>query len=144
MTTSTKSDQTFTPIAAVLAWLWPGLGHIMLGERRRGVMVMIGMLFLIIAGVLIGGVDVVDQRKDRLWFLAQAGCGPLVFGIDYAQSRLVRTEEQHIHRRAVGRVNEIGTLYIGLAGLMNLVVILDALHHPPPQAVERRGKGKKR
>ena len=27
-----------------------------------------------------------------------------------------------------GRVNEIGTLYIALAGLMNLVVILDALN----------------
>ena len=33
--------------------------------------------------------------------------------------------------QGLGRVNDMGTLFIALAGLMNLVVILDALHFAP-------------
>ena len=34
-------------------------------------------------------------------------------------------------RIGLGRVNEMGTLFIALAGLMNLVVVLDALCYRP-------------
>ena len=40
---------------------------------------------------------------------------------------------RQLRTTSLGRVNEIGTLYIALAGLMNLVVILDALHAPPAE-----------
>ena len=35
-----------------------------------------------------------------------------------------------LERKGLSRVNEMGTLYSALAGLMNLVVILDALQGP--------------
>jgi hypothetical protein len=43
------------------------------------------------------------------------------------------TLEPELRGTSLGKVNEIGTLYIALAGLMNLVVILDALHRPAHQ-----------
>ncbi|MHC4219716.1 MAG: DUF6677 family protein [Planctomycetota bacterium] len=148
---STKYPGQFTPFAAFLAWAWPGLGHISLGERKRGMLVMFGVLFLFVSGVLIGGVDVVDHEDDTLWFVAQALCGPVALATDLANQRLIRPMpgdwkdryEQgdpeimdRIRRKSLGHVNEMGTLYCALAGLMNLVVILDALQ--PPQ--RRRGR----
>ncbi len=143
MSTSTKSDGQFTPMAAILAWLWPGLGHISHGERRRGLLIMFGVLFLFLGGVLIGGVDSVDRKDDRLWFLAQVLCGPIALVVDYANHATIKRlpddwvarYEQgdpgvrtQLRRKSLGHVNEMGTLFSALAGLMNLVAILDALH----------------
>jgi hypothetical protein len=142
MSISAKSQGQFTPSAAILAWVWPGLGHIHLGQRKRGFLVMFGVLFLFLGGILIGGLDVVDRRDDRLWFLAQVLCGPIAIVADYANQRLLKPMPgdwvdrykdgdpevaRQLRRKSLGHVNEIGTLYCALAGLMNLVVILDAL-----------------
>ncbi|MHC5023332.1 MAG: DUF6677 family protein [Planctomycetota bacterium] len=133
------------PIAAVAAWAWPGLGHIVRGQPRRGGLIMAGMLFLIITGLLVGGLDCVDRRRDRLWFLAQSLCGPLVFVADWTNQNYLKTyNEEEIRRGFVqqdpgvlanldtiglARVNEMGTLFVALAGLMNLIVILDCLEN---------------
>ena len=139
-------------MAAILAWLWPGLGHISHGERRRGLLIMFGVLFLFLGGVLIGGIDSVDRKEDRLWFLAQVLCGPIAMAVDFTnQSKLkdlpadwVDRYEQgdpavriQLTRKSLGHVNEMGTLFSALAGLMNLVAILDALH-PPHRRDEMR------
>lgn len=125
----------FSPTAAVLAWLWPGLGHMRHGERKRGGLIMFGVLFLFFCGLLVGGFDAVDRRDDRLWFIAQAFCGPIAFGADAVNQNYIKQlpDERRIHTTGLARVNEMGTLIIALAGLMNLVVVLDAMHfHPKP------------
>ncbi|HRP64267.1 MAG TPA: hypothetical protein PK400_13285 [Phycisphaerales bacterium] len=131
----------FSLFAAVLAWLWPGLGHISLGERKRGVFIMIGVLFLFFTGLLVGGVSSVDRREERLWFLAQGLCGPIAFGADYVHQSYVKGLPPERKVVALAHVSEMGILFIALAGLMNLVVILDAMHfahHPAPTVPERR------
>lgn len=141
------------PIIAVAGWVLPGLGHALLGEGRRGLVVGGMMLILFIAGLLIGGIDVVDRERDTLWFAGQAMIGPAAFIADYAHQRLdekrdrqvdaygtqhnlgqhealtqmVRTDQPLVYRTSVGRVNEIGTLYCAIAGVMNLLAILDAV-----------------
>jgi hypothetical protein len=134
--------------AFVLAWALPGLGHWYLGERRRAVYIAAGVLGLLGGGLLIGGVDAVDQREDGPWFLAQAWNGPLVFVADFANERLLKqaggvgellpspgppvspggppSELRVSSFKGVGVVNDVGTLYIALGGLMNLVAMLDA------------------
>lgn len=89
---------------------------------------MLGVLMLVVIGVLVGGVDCVDRRNDRLWFLAQSVCGPIVFAVDFVNQRYVQTlpDEQRYRAIALNKPNEMGTLFVALAGLMNLVVILDA------------------
>jgi len=152
MSISTRSTPQFTPLAAVLAWLLPGAGHLYLGERRRGWLIMGGVLSLFLGGVLIGGVDSVDSRQDRLWFCAQVLCGPIAVVTDIVNQTalgplppdwLARYEagdadvRRRLRRKGLGHVNEMGTLYSALAGLMNLVAILDALH-PPHKRDEMR------
>ena len=140
MASDDHAELPLTPGAAVLAWLWPGAGHIALGQKRRGIYIMIGVLFLFLGGLLIGGVDAVDRKEDRLWFVAQVFCGPIAIGADFANQQFIKTgsDKDQLVTKSLGRVNEIGTLYCALAGLMNLVVILDALQYRPKYPSRRR------
>ena len=132
MTPHDRKEATLRPGAALLAWILPGLGHIAIGQKRRGFLMMSGVLFLFFAGLLIGGVDVVDMKRDRLWFLAQACNGPIAFIADFLNQSMLKTADATTQARltSLGNINSTGTLYIALGGLMNLVLILDALGGP--------------
>ena len=140
--------------AAVLGWILPGLGHASLGDRRRGILVGGGVLGLFLGGLLIGGLDVVDRREDHLWFLAQAGAGPVAWVADYANANLVASgrfgellEAPHpdpmaprgtvvevSSLKSLAHPNEMGTLFAAMAGLMNVVAVLDAMSRRPAEA----------
>ena len=92
-----------------------------------------------------GGIDSIDNEDDPLWFYAQVLNGPLAIVINIANQsllgdlppdvtdRFLQGDDEvltMLQRKGLGRVNEMGTLFSALAGLMNLVVILDALQGP--------------
>ena len=83
----------------------------------------------VVCGALIGGIDVVDHKNDTLWFIAQVWCGPIVIGIDVLNQALIvpLPIAEKATRVGLSHANEIGTLYIAMAGLMNFVVLLDVL-----------------
>jgi hypothetical protein len=131
---------------AALGWLLPGYGLIRLGHRRRGAWAMAAVLGLFASGLVIGGLDSVDRREDGLWFVMQAGTGPIAFAADWGNTRLIKTghygrlvetpPSRLIDRGAQPRVstlksitysNEIGTLFSALAGLLNVSLVLDTL-----------------
>jgi len=131
--------------SGILGWIWPGLGHLKNGDSRRGWLVMAGVVGLFLAGLLVGGVDCVDRREDGLWFLAQAGTGPLAFLADAANAFLLKSGKmgtliptnlpngnvvQVSSLKSVGAVNDIGILFTAMAGLMNVTALLDALRGP--------------
>lgn len=139
-----QEKESFQPLAALLGALVPGLGHWHLGEPRRAARICAGVLGLFFGGMLIGGVDVVDSREDFWWFLGQAPVGPIAFAADWAhQNRLKASDpretdgaewfERNSPRRikSIGHLNEIGSLYATIAGMMNLVCIIDAGWHRP-------------
>ena len=59
------------PIYLGLTWLCPGLGHVLMGDVRRGLILGITIWGLFLSGLLIGGVGVVDSKLNRAWFLGQ-------------------------------------------------------------------------
>ena len=145
---STHSDEPLNWGAAFFGWIVPGLGQVSIGHARRGILAGVGILGLFLGGLLIGGVDCVDRHENPLWFYAQAGSGPIALAADWANSALLKTGKvgelvetpSSMPRAApmlvssfktVTPANEIGTLYCALAGLMNLVVIFDALKRRP-------------
>lgn len=106
---------------------------------------MAGVMGLFTCGLLVGGLDCVDRREDGLWFLAQAGTGPVAFLADAANAALIKTGRigtllpmtmpngdvmQVSSMKSVGAANDVGTLFIAMAGLMNVVALLDALRGP--------------
>jgi hypothetical protein len=153
--TTTTNPDGFEPVAGVLACILPGLGHWFLGERWRAVIVAAGVLGLFFGGLLIGGIDVVDSREDAWWFVGEAMVGPLSWGVDYAhqhhfkvydggklrtanpgetrdaQGNAVpaRAGELPPNSKSLGRMNELGTLFCTIAGMLNLIVIIDALFY---------------
>ncbi len=135
-----EAERSLQPLAAVLAWILPGLGHWVLGQRVRAIRIAVGMTVLILGGLLIGGVDSVDSENDRIWFIAQMAAGPVVLVIDAANQWGVKSLPEQDQRawRSLGHVNSVGTLYLGLAGLMNAVVVLEALYPRPERRRKRR------
>jgi len=134
--------------AAVAGWLIPGLGHLLLGQRRRGLIILGGILGLWTAGLLIGGISVIERRSEagefRPWFLGQMIVAPSL-AVDYLHHHL-RTEHQRRfgtlpepdqealpYIPAFGRAHELGTLYTALAGLLNLLAILHVAYHEPQE-----------
>lgn len=120
------------PIAGFLAWLVPGLGHMFLGQRGRGLVFLVTITGTFWTGVAIGGVrGTVDPTDRSLWFVAQ-----LCTGGNTVFAYLLNRSLSHSPTPADGRVKyvppywmsaEVGVHYTGVAGLLNLLVILDAL-----------------
>lgn len=48
------------PGVALMGWLVPGMGYVLLGQRARGITVGITVLFIFAMGILIGGIRVMD------------------------------------------------------------------------------------
>lgn len=157
-------EETFQPVALVLAALFPGAGHIYLGEVKRGVLIAAGVLGLFVGGLLIGGIGVVDRRDNFIWFMGQALVGPIAFGVDTAHQSMFKVVDgggrlrpagpdegrgdqgQVVYGgtppyiRSLGRVNELGTLFATIAGMMNLICIIDAAFYAP-RGRRRHGGG---
>jgi hypothetical protein len=146
----------------LLGWIFPGLGHIAAGNTRRGLLAMSGVMFLFLTGLLVGGIDSVDRKEDSLWFVAQAGCGPIAFVASYANDSLLKSGEagtliempptvgQRVFAssfKGLAHANEFGTFFVFLAGLLNICVLLDAAVREPasdaPTAGRREGEGVK-
>jgi TM2 domain-containing membrane protein YozV len=143
---SSSHDRSLNVGAAFLGWLVPGLGQIVIGERSRGIYALIGVLGLFLTGVFVGGIDCVDRKEDTLWFSGQAAVGPIAIAVSYANDALLKNGAPESlvptppsggdprgqprlipAAKGLAHANEFGTLLCFLAGLMNFVVILDAV-----------------
>lgn len=121
------------PIAGLLGWLVPGLGHVYAGDRTRGfiIMVTIGVTFW--TGVAVGGVrSTVDAHRKQLWFMAQICAGTHALGA-YAAGEASRKgmSEGQLTTSRWSSV-EVALVYTGVAGLLNVLAILDALVRADP------------
>lgn len=181
-----QPDEQLQPLAGLLAFVLPGLGHAYLGEVRRGIFIAAGILGLFFGGILVAGLDAVDsglyfanrvrafQNKaphaaeggDAIWFAGQMFVGPVAFAVDAVHQYGYKIREPlssspdgpmkfrpplpdeardpntgtsagrgpgnvPSYRRAMARVGEVGTLACMLAGLLNLIAIIDASWHRP-------------
>jgi hypothetical protein len=70
-------------LAGVLAFAIPGLGHLYLGQKTRALYAAVGILGLFFGGLLIGGIDTVDSREDKWWFVGQSLVGPIAIGTNW-------------------------------------------------------------
>ena len=118
------------PLAGLLAWIVPGLGHLFIGERVRGLIYLITITVTFWGGVAIGGVrDTVDPRARTAWFMAQTCTGVNSLAA-YQWGERSRRDPQ---ASAAGWAHysyisaETAVVYTGIAGLLNLLAIFDAL-----------------
>lgn len=139
-----------TPVVALAAWLVPGGGYLLLGQVARALTVGLTVIALFVGGLLIGGMKVVDEPDwskvapasgdggvrlgervsnalravvEKPWFVGQFLAGPGSLAI--ARKAWARTPDNP-YAISHSRSNEIGTLYTAVAGMLNLLAIIDA------------------
>lgn len=131
------------PVAGLLAWLIPGLGHIYLGHRGRGLVCLVTITATFWTGVAIGGVHAtVDPHERKLWFVAQlCTAGNTLGGYALHRSTMPKAAGKNptaftAHWASV----DVGIHYTGVAGLLNLLVIFDAVGRAEPSLVPGRSR----
>ena len=107
-------------LAAFLAWIVPGAGHVMLKRAARGALFFVVVLSSLAIGCSLQGNLYVPIPGQPLTFLATLGCMGL--GLPYFALRYVLG----YHGEIAGAGFEYGTAFILTAGLMNLLLVLDA------------------
>jgi len=144
-------------LAALLAWLWPGTGHLYQRRYAKGVLFMVVVLSTYFFGLTIGHGHVVYAswtKSDKRWqYFCQLGVGlpalpaliqarrvfgeppqlPLWDGFMAPPKQPVLLEvEDELARWHEGLSYrfELGTLYTMVAGLLNILAICDAYAGP--------------
>jgi hypothetical protein len=111
---SAARDSSRTVAAGLLAWVWPGLGHLLLGRRGKGLALMGSILALFVLTLHLG----LEDPLALLFSAAQMGTGA-----PYVIARLLGYEAGIV----TSPTYEYGNTFTAVAGLLNILVILDAL-----------------
>jgi len=133
VTQSTQPTIAKVIVAAVLAWIVPGLGHIYAGERRRGLILMATIAVTFWTGVAIGGVQ--STVKPRLWLIGQSCAGVhTVAAWTVGQWRASSYPmERFPSERADFLAEDVAVIYTGVAGMLNVLLIIDAIASTDPK-----------
>jgi hypothetical protein len=108
-------------VAALLAWVIPGLGHYYLGRRGRAIAFCAIVLVCLATGLVLEGNLYRVVPEQPLSFFATLGS--MGMGAPYFLFRWVFGYEGQIEAPGY----EYGSAFILTAGLMNLLLVLDAL-----------------
>lgn len=138
------------PVVALAGWCVPGLGYWLIGQRARALFSGLSILAIFVIGLLIAGVRCIDVPGfdesgslkrvgrssntliasapfraivDRPWYIPQILTGPAAIGASIWSVQIADT-----YPKATARLWDIGTLYTSVAGMLNLLVIIDAAH----------------
>jgi Family of unknown function (DUF6677) len=107
-------------LAAVAAWLVPGAGHWYLGRRRRALAFCALVAVSLVFGLALHGNLYRPLPNQPLTFLATLGS--MGMGLPYLALRYLAG----YHGEVIAPGYEYGTAFILTAGLMNLLLVLDA------------------
>ncbi len=125
--TNQQTEPPFTRImaAGLLAWLLPGLGHIYLGEKKRGVVLMIVIAATFWCGVAVAGVQSsVQPIQRKAWFCGQICTGShALITLGWGKLRA----KNHPNERAGFAEEDIAVIFTGVAGMLNILIIIDVL-----------------
>lgn len=125
-----KRQQEPDPVApmalvGLLAWLVPGAGHWYLGMRARGAIIFVTIGAMFWAGLGFGAVrGLVDPRGNGAWFASELGTGGNALIALAVRESMTWTGHQG---QSWGKSRDVGQVYAGVAGLLNLICIFDAI-----------------
>jgi hypothetical protein len=107
-------------LLCVAAWALPGVGHLWLGRRNKGLLLLLALPLMFAIGVAIRGRIFPFDLSDPL--VALAAVAELGIGLPYFVAKGLGYGGGEV--RAV--TYEYGNAFLIVAGLMNLLIIIDA------------------
>ena len=115
-----KNPIPFLILVALAGWIIPGGGYLLIKEFARGLIIFVTITLLFCLGIYIGSIGIVDWVESLLWFLLQSANSPFVAIIGYftAGGRFP----------VYGRPSEIGQIYTGTGGWLNLLCIVNSVY----------------
>jgi len=119
---SKENNVVFLIIVGLLAWVVPGAGHYMLKEKKRSIIIFATIVLTFLVGLYVGSIGVINPVDTKAWYLAQIMNSPIVAALGH----LTATAPEKY--RVFGKPNEIGQIYTGIAGLLNLLCIINAVY----------------
>jgi hypothetical protein len=119
-------------IVALLAWLVPGVGHFVLKEKKRAIIIFVTIVMIFSTGLYVGSIGVIDPVGAWPWYLAQIMNSPMVIIVGH----LTAGGGFPVY----GKPNEIGQMYTSIAGLLNLLCIVNAVYLAHLRRVETTGE----
>lgn len=153
--TGPDSRHVSAPVVALAGWMIPGLGYYLIGQKKRAYISGIAIILTFWLGIWIGGIRVIDvpgydvngrPRLDRQgqWLLKQSFAGEVMYKPWYIAQTLngpmnvlatwvSLDQAQKGVRMSTARIFDIGTLYTAIAGMLNLLVMIDSAYrasHP--------------
>jgi len=115
-------------VVGAAAWLVPGGGHFVLGERRRAAIIFAFVVLTFLVGLYVGSIGVIDPVNAKPWYAAQVMNSPLVIPL----GQVAASGRYPVY----GRAGEIGQIYTSVAGLLNLLCVVNAIYVAHLRAVE--------
>jgi hypothetical protein len=108
----------------VLGWLVPGAGHFLLKRSGRGLLLLLSVTLMFLAGLMMRGAMFQPQSGDLLTILINYGgfVGDLASGILYLAATWLGYNQPDV----AGHVHDYGTKFLVTAGLLNVLAMIDA------------------
>lgn len=128
---SKENHVLFLLIVGLLGWFLPGAGHLLLKEEKRAIIIFATITLTFCVGLYVGSVGVIDPVGAKPWYVAQIMNSPLVAVLGH----LTAGGGFPVY----GRPNEIGQIYTGVAGLLNLLCIINAVYLAHLHRIELAG-----
>ncbi len=109
-------------IVGLLGWLIPGAGYFVLNEKKRAIIVFTTIVLTFCTGLYIGSIGVIDPIGETPWY---------IYGTQIMNSPMVALLGRLTAAGGFptyGNSSEIGRGYTSIAGLLNLLCIVNAVY----------------
>jgi hypothetical protein len=117
---SKESHYAFLITVGLVGWFVPGAGHLMIRENKHAIIIFVTIALTFAMGIYIGSIGVINPVGAKPWYVAQVMNSPAVAAI----GRITASGDYPVF----GRPNEIGQIYTSIAGLLNLLCIVNAVY----------------
>jgi hypothetical protein len=112
--------RTHPMLVCAIAWAVPGAGHLLLGRRQKGVIFLVALTLMFAFGLWLEGRLFPFEPSQPL--VALAALADFGMGIPYLLARMMHAGAG----RVVAITYEYGNAFMIVAGLLNMLVVLDA------------------
>ena len=119
-TADREQSVIYTYLICLAAWAIPGAGHLLLGRVQKGVTFLITLTLMFVFGLWLQGRLFPIEVSQPL--VALAALADLGIGIPFFIARAMGAGAG----RVVALTYEYGNAFLIVAGLMNMLVVLDA------------------
>ena len=119
-TADREQSATYTYLICAAAWAIPGAGHVLLGRVRKGLTFLMTLTLMFAFGLWLQGRLFPIEVSQPL--VALAALADIGIGIPFFVARAMGLGAG----RVVAMTYEYGNAFLIVAGLMNMLVVLDA------------------